>query len=83
MENMEPTSSKSLKKGGNKGEVKRTTKPKSTGKKPVEDPKKVDLRNALKFGAIILVIGIVLELSQDTAFGFFLDILAFIVLFIL
>ena len=34
MENMEPTSSMYSKKGGNNGDVKRTTKPKSTGKKP-------------------------------------------------
>ena len=83
MENMEPTSSMYSKKGGNNGDLKRTTKPKSTGKKPAEDPKKEELRIALKFGAIVLAIAIVLELSQDTALGFFLDILAFIVLFIL
>ena len=83
MENMEPTSSMYSKKGGNNGDVKRTTKPKSTGKKSAEDPQKEELRIALKFGAIVLVIGLVLELTRDTPLGFFLDILAFIVLFIL
>ena len=72
-----------LKKGGNKVCVKRTTQPKSTGKKPAGDPKKEELRIALKFGAIVLVIGLVLEFTRDTPLEFFLDILAFIVLFIL